>query len=348
MPKYSLSYPRVRKDSSNKYFVDFKLDNTRYRLFNGARIGSSLSPNSYPVRLRRSKCELLAREIYDFLVRNDYSFSKRIDSLEMFNSLMSAKLSEPLSSRYRNTLSDLAAKLRKELIRSGEISVSFLDRIVLRHSNNTSFNTTRRHLNVLVNYLRDNGFPIDKSKLKARKQEEVLHKPIDNVSGMLELVKSFNYNLYVCCLLTYGCLLRPHKEIRLLTWGDFSDDLSYIRLSGDKVKSKRNRVVPVPLYVRSELVKGPSNHNVFSGVEKAYNNSYFSLAWKRFKRSFPATDSGVTLYSFRHSGAIEIYQRTGSLHKLQRAMGHSSLNVSLTYLRGLEVAELKEEDMPMV
>jgi hypothetical protein len=29
-------------------------------------------------------------------------------------------------------------------------------------------------------------------------------------------------------------------------------------------------------------------------------------------------------------------------------MGHSSLNVSLTYLKGLEVAELKEEDMPMV
>ena len=29
-------------------------------------------------------------------------------------------------------------------------------------------------------------------------------------------------------------------------------------------------------------------------------------------------------------------------------MGHSSLNISLTYLRGLEIAELKEEDMPMV
>ena len=27
-------------------------------------------------------------------------------------------------------------------------------------------------------------------------------------------------------------------------------------------------------------------------------------------------------------------------------MGHSSLNVSLTYLRGLEVPVLKEEDMP--
>lgn len=46
--------------------------------------------------------------------------------------------------------------------------------------------------------------------------------------------------------------------------------------------------------------------------------------------------------------AIEIFKRTGSLTKLQKAMGHSFINVSLTYLRGLEIAELKEEDMPLV
>jgi len=50
---------------------------------------------------------------------------------------------------------------------------------------------------------------------------------------------------------------------------------------------------------------------------------------------------------FLDSGAIEIFKRTGSITKLQKAMGHSSINVSLTYLRGLEIAELKEEDMPM-
>jgi|TARA_B110000208_G_scaffold75131_1_gene96634 hypothetical protein len=37
-----------------------------------------------------------------------------------------------------------------------------------------------------------------------------------------------------------------------------------------------------------------------------------------------------------------------SITKLQKAMEHSSISVSLTYLRGLEIAELKEEDMPMV
>ena len=29
-------------------------------------------------------------------------------------------------------------------------------------------------------------------------------------------------------------------------------------------------------------------------------------------------------------------------------MGHSSINVGLTYLRGLEIPELNEEDMPMI
>ena len=48
----------------------------------------------------------------------------------------------------------------------------------------------------------------------------------------------------------------------------------------------------------------------------------------------------------RHSETIDIFKRTGSITKLQKAMGHSSINVSLTYLRGLEVPELTEGDMP--
>ena len=106
--------------------------------------------------------------------------------------------------------------------------------------------------------------------------------------------------------------------------------------------------MPVPLYVRKQLVKGNNNDNIFSGSSKPYNRSYFSLVWKRFKRLYKEIDSDVTLYSFRHTGAIEIFKRTGSITKLQKAMGHSSIKVSLTYLRGLEVPELSEEDMPML
>ena len=148
--------------------------------------------------------------------------------------------------------------------------------------------------------------------------------------------------------MTYGCLLRPHREIRELTWGDFSDDLKHINLSGHRNKSGRNRIVPVPTYIREILVKGELNNNIFSNKIKPLNQDYFKTLWSRFKKQSDILEQGQTLYSFRHSGAIEIFKRTGSLTKLQKAMGHSSLNVSLTYLRGLEVAELKEEDMPMV
>ena len=55
-----------------------------------------------------------------------------------------------------------------------------------------------------------------------------------------------------------------------------------------------------------------------------------------------------TLYSYRRSEAIEIFKRTGSITKLQKAMGHSSINVSLTYLRGLDIPELTEDDMPVI
>jgi len=186
------------------------------------------------------------------------------------------------------------------------------------------------------------------NQVKLHKPLSKLNKPIENISALLEEVKKYNNKLYLCCLLTYGCLLRPHREIRELTWGDFTNDLSYIKLSGDRNKSGRNRIVPVPSYIREILIKGESNNNIFTNSIKPPNPYYFKTLWSRFKRVSKLIELDQTLYSFRHSGAIEIFKRTGSITKLQKAMGHSSINVSLTYLRGLEIPELNEEDMPMI
>ena len=84
----------------------------------------------------------------------------------------------------------------------------------------------------------------------AKKAKEKMHKPFGNFLEVLDDIKRFNSNLYLCCLLTYGCLLRPHREIRELTWGDFSEDLSHINLSGNRNKSGRNRLVPVPTFIK--------------------------------------------------------------------------------------------------
>jgi len=91
-----------------------------------------------------------------------------------------------------------------------------------------------------------------------------------------------------------------------------------------------------------------SEVNVFSGREKPYNRDYFKTLWGRFKKQSTLLEKDQTLYSFRHTGAIQVYEKTGSLSKLQQVMGHSSLQVSLTYLRGLEVKQMAMEDMPTI
>ena len=100
--------------------------------------------------------------------------------------------------------------------------------------------------------------------------------------------------------MTYGCLLRPHREIRELTWSDFSDDLTYIHLSGNRTHSGRTRIVPVPSYVRELLLRGEPHHNIFSGKPQPLNQDYFKTLWSRFKRLSNTLEQGQTLYSFRH------------------------------------------------
>jgi integrase len=230
-----------------------------------------------------------------------------------------------------------------------EITTKDIKKLLDKYSSGVSYNTIKRHLTALLNEAKSIGMLSDPMKdIKAKKTNAKLHKPYNNIEQILNEIKRFNPNLYLCSLMTYGCLLRPHREIRELTWSDFSDDLTFIHLSGNRNKSGRNRIVPVPTYIRDILIKGEPHHNIFSGRPQPLNQDYFKTLWSRFKKQSNTLEQGQTLYSFRHSGAIEIFKRTGSITKLQKAMGHSSINVSLTYLRGLEIAELKEEDMPMV
>ena len=346
----NITYPIICQKKDGRYFIDFYINAKRYRLFTAQKIGLDLKPNNYPIQQRKKKAELLAKLVYDNLIKNNNSFEEETTSLKVqqYDLIIEKKLKSSFSAKYVKSLEYYSNMLREQLIKHDEIPIEFIDGFLNQYTNNTSFNTHRRHINVLANYLNEHGFKMPITKLKRRRQTEKLHKPISDISHLLNLMKEFNFNLYLCCLFTYGCLLRPHREIRLLKWKDFSEDLSTISIAGDRVKSKKNRIVPVPKYIREILSKTDLENNIFTGTPKPFNRDYFKTVFSRFKQCFPEIDKHITIYSFRHSGAIEIFKRTGSLTKLQRAMGHSSLQVSLTYLRGLEVTELKEEDMPMV
>ena len=172
--------------------------------------------------------------------------------MALFDRLIESKLSENISDHYRKT-SELSEKLREQVLINNTIPIEFTNNLVRSYQNNTSFNTVRRHVNVLLNHLSDNGFRVEKCSSRPRKQVEVLHS-LSIICQVLEELQAFNYNLYLCCLLTYGCLLRPHREIRLLRWHDFDSELRYVSVDGSRVKSSKGiRIVPVPQFVRDKF-----------------------------------------------------------------------------------------------
>ena len=351
----NIKYPTISYDSNNYVFVSFYKDNKRYRISNGEKIGINLKPNSFPIEKRNEMGKLLASEVYKFLQSHKkLVYNKATDKnktrtdLEYLKLALERKLKSNLSKKYLETLEFIYLKIR-EINKDGEVNEQTIEKLLSNYVNATSYNTIRTHLSALISEAMNLGLKHNPMQhIKRKRQEEKLHKPFNNIIKVLEEIKEFNNNLYLCCLLTYGCLLRPHREIRELKWKDFSSDLSFINLSGSRNKSKKNRIVPVPDFIKNELTPTLLDDNIFSNKEMPFNPSYFKTLWIKYKRKSKFLEKNQTLYSFRHSGAINVFKRTNSLHKLQSALGHSSINVSLTYLRNLEISKLDVTDMPIL
>jgi len=353
---HTFNYPKIGFTKDQKVFIYFYIKKKRYRLFNGTRFNSDLNPNSFPLDRRKIMAKILAADLYKYLnsgeqlkeYRGQKLIIDKLNDLEIITYALDLKLKENITKSYSKELKYAYKKLISNML-GKSLSKDDVVKTLSYYKNSSSYNSLRKNLNAILNKAIELGLkenPIQ--NIKRMRVKATLNKPFKDPAKILNEIKHFNHNLYICCLMTYGCLLRPHREIRELTWGDFSYNLGYINLSGDRNKSGRNRIVPVPLYIKEILLKGDPNYNIFSGNDKPLNEDYFKTLWSRFKAKTNVLEQGQTLYSFRHSGAIDIFKRTGSITTVQKAMGHSSINVSLTYLRGLEVPELTEKDMPKI
>ena len=351
----TVSYPKIHQRTDGRVEVVIFYQGKRMRLQSGSTFGIQLKPNSFPFDERLSQAKLLAAQVYSRLIAGYNPYDKArvngvsdLSDFKIIQKVIKQKKAQGISKHYFTQLQYSFRMLQKKM-KGDEITPLAIERLLSDYSCPTSHNNMRRNLLVLFNAANELGWEKKPMKgIRNKRAKATLNKPIEDVSALLDEIKSYNANLYLCCLLTYGCLLRPHREVRELTWGDFSDDLSTIRLSGNRNKSGRNRVVPVPSYIREVLTSSIPEHNLFTDDLKAPNPDYFKSVWGRFKKRSKLLKEGQTLYSFRHTGAIDIYKRTRSIEKLKTAMGHFNIMVSLTYLRGLDITELREEDMPMI
>jgi len=358
--------PKLSKLKNGKYYVFLWYKGKRYRYYNASALGESIAPNALQEPERTEVAALLLSSFIVSVnkgwrpennVNRDSGNPKKLSDIADF--VLERKLKLGYSKAYKQDLirtttlwNKYLAQKRIGSLKISEIEIRMVQEFVYNYapSPESMANLKRNISSLLRDELEAQGVFLNFRRIKLPRVSQELHKPINDVEGVLNDIAVFNDNLYICCLLTFALLLRPHREIRCLTVGDFNSDFTLLSLNGKRVKSKKNRIVPVPYFVQKELLKRYSDmdksFNLFSRRLKEYHQDYFKNRWSAYKKQTELLQQNQTLYSFRHTGAIKVFEKTGSLQKLQQVMGHSDMKVSLTYLRGLEVKQLDVEDLP--
>jgi len=358
------------KELSKRAYLTISIEGKKIKEYNGNRIHVNIKPNlSKTIQERKLLLKSLEFEYrtrlqngtyYSLITNSSVQSSSKKSVKELLEGALAYKSEMGLSKGYLTSLHGvhnqfLSFLTEKEL--SGNIYTLTRKRIQLFlsqfQSSSTYYMDRRRKLGVLFSCI---SKELESSLLQVKftdckKSNPILHQVYDQeqMLAVLSFLKEKNINLYLCCLLSYGCFLRPHREIRCLRKRHFKKNFTEIHLSAEENKSGKIRIVNVPDYIQLELksrLQSMSEHdNLFTLEDSIPNEYYFSTAWTRVFKLMKVKDlvkQNQTIYSFRHTAAVNVYKKTKDLHILQQLLGHSDMIVTLKYLRGLGVHNTEE------
>lgn len=350
-------------DIQKRAFVQSYINGKRFRFYTGKSLQITCFPNEQTVFKDRSReIRRLSRHLNNLLEKGwlptDETDKKapELPIKEALEMVLNLVCSGAYSKLYERDIIKIIQQLQAFLISRnqlgyiGAIKSKDLEAFLSQFkSSGTYYMNKRRTLSSVFSILNKQGYiennpVIQTTKLKTK---ALLHAPYETeyLAKVFSHLKINQPKLYLCGLLMYGSFLRPHQEIRLLKRGDFSETLDTISLDGSSNKTGNIRIVRVPSFIIKELYalgihSLNDSINIFSNAPEPLNESYFNLLWSRSKvkmKQLGLIKDNQTLYSFRHTGAIEIFKHNRDIKLLQGLMGHSNLNTTIIYLRGLKV-----------
>ena len=211
--------------------------------------------------------------------------------------------------------------------------------LMKRHTgSNTSYNTARRYYRGIFNLFQQLGYmdfnPV--SDIKVKRAEATINAAFTpkELIALFEYLKVTDIILYRVAILMYTTFLRPHQEIRLLKAKFFNYEAKQLILPPRYTKNGKQTTIPLQSIILDEfdfVQTMEGEEPIFGNV----NSFYFSTKWGKKVRDIYPLKENQTIYSIRHTAAVETYKRTKDVALIQRLMHHSSMEVTIGYLRSL-------------
>lgn len=353
-------------------YVEVYVDGTRKRFVSGKQMGVDCLPNKAKLTdaQRTKEFHRLAAELEAKLKKGWRPNAVLVkDKVALLIPLMEDAI-KGFGTSYKSRYAEDVAKYTNKFIyylkteglsnlSSSQIEAMHVEKFLQAFQKSGSYHmTVRGKLSAMFKKVKDLGY-LRQNPVQAtskRRVKAVLHEAYseNQIIGVLEYLNKHYSQLYFCALLMYGTLLRPHEEARLLKRSHFDDSLTHYLLSGSENKGGQNRKLPLPDYVRVEMLRRnihllPSDHYIFSSSLEPFNRWYFSTMWTRAKVELSRLGlitPKQTLYSFRHAASISVFNATQKIKLLQQLLGHQSVVTTEIYLRSIGVIDVDVSMLP--
>jgi integrase len=216
---------------------------------------------------------------------------------------------------------------------------------------NKTYNNNKGYLSTIFNFYVSRGW-IEKNpcdKVKKLKTQSGKHVPfskeqIKTIKKELGKSKQDQLALFIQCI--YYTFIRP-GELRELKIDNIKEKTIFVPANISKNGKGEHVVIPKPLEkLLKPIRKNPANFYIFGNEglpgENKVSVNYFYKRHVKLLESISLNYDDYTLYGYKHTGNIALFNAGADIKTLQKQNRHSSIQQTDTYLKDLGLIRNEE------
>lgn len=164
----------------------------------------------------------------------------------------------------------------------------------------------------------------------------------------IDLIKNYcieeDAEMWLFIQMMFYTLIRPN-ELRNLQIKDIDLENNKIWIQGEVSKNRRKQAVLIPQHfqpILAQLIKDKPLHHFLFGGAKMRGENYFNYRHNQILKSLHIKTKDISLYSWKHTGAVLFYLATKDLIGLMNQCRHTSPDITNGYLKSIGYLENPE------